>query len=307
MSSKSLWVLTVCLAILSSYISAQQVSDTLFMPQVGSPEFKEGSGPVVLLDEAHYNFHTMDGRYLAFTRLVQRDGYIVRPNRERFTLQGLRQATILVIANALAKENETTWKLPTQSAFDSLEIIAVRDWVNEGGSLWLISDHMPFPGAAGPLAAEFGIRMVNGFAFEKNSQNGLIRYTRSDGTLADHVVTKGRNSSENVESVMAFTGQAFRLQSGGDALMTLGDQYEVLMPEVAWQFSSSTPKMNASGMLQGAVVQFGKGRVAVFGEAAMFSAQLAGPNRNPMGMNSPQAKQNPQFLLNVLHWLSRLL
>jgi hypothetical protein len=39
----------------------------------------------------------------------------------------------------------------------------------------------------------------------------------------------------------------------------------------------------------------------------MFSAQVQGPNRLPMGMNDPAAPQNPQFLLNVLHWLSRLL
>jgi hypothetical protein len=54
-------------------------------------------------------------------------------------------------------------------------------------------------------------------------------------------------------------------------------------------------------------LNIGKGRVAVFGEAAMFSAQLAGPKKSPMGMNAPIAKQNPQFLLNVMHWLSGLL
>lgn len=48
-------------------------------------------------------------------------------------------------------------------------------------------------------------------------------------------------------------------------------------------------------------------RVAAFGEAAMFSAQLAGPEQRPMGLNRPQARQNQQFLLNVAHWLSGLL
>ena len=51
--------------------------------------------------------------------------------------------------------------------------------------------------------------------------------------------------------------------------------------------------------------EYGKGRVAVFGEAAMFSAQLAGPERRPVGMNKPEAPQNPQFLLNLIHWLTR--
>ena len=39
----------------------------------------------------------------------------------------------------------------------------------------------------------------------------------------------------------------------------------------------------------------------------MFSAQVSGNPRRPMGMNAPVAAQNPQFLLNVLHWLSGLL
>ena len=89
--------------------------------------------------------------------------------------------------------------------------------------------------------------------------------------------------------------------------MTIGHNVRLLMPEVAWQFSRLTPSLSASQMLQGAVLRVGKGRVAVFGEAAMFSAQVAGPNRIPMGMNDQSAPQNAQFLLNVMHWLSGLL
>jgi hypothetical protein len=68
--------------------------------------------------------------------------------------------------------------------------------------------------------------------------------------------------------------------------------------------TDETPRIPVGGWYQGAAIRFGKGRVAVFGEAAMFSAQLAGPNRGPMGMNAPVAARNPQFLLNVMHWLS---
>ena len=77
----------------------------------------------------------------------------------------------------------------------------------------------------------------------------------------------------------------------------------VRMPLVAWQFSESTPEFRGDGMLQGAVFPLGKGRVAVFGEAAMFSARVTGPERLPMGMNAPYAAGNPQFVLNTLHWL----
>ena len=45
----------------------------------------------------------------------------------------------------------------------------------------------------------------------------------------------------------------------------------------------------------------------VFGEAAMFSAHVTGPQRLPMGMNALYAAGNPQFVLNTLHWLAGLL
>jgi hypothetical protein len=35
----------------------------------------------------------------------------------------------------------------------------------------------------------------------------------------------------------------------------------------------------------------------------MFSAQLTGREKAPMGMNAAVARHNPQFLLNVMHWL----
>lgn len=291
----------------STLLVAQQVADTLFRPTVGAPAFKEGTGPVVLLDEAHHNFHTLEGRYLPFARVLRKDGYIMKPQKGKFTRTDLDRAKILVIANALAAQNENEWILPTPSALDSAEIATVRSWVSDGGALLLIADHFPFPGSVESLAAEFGILMGNGFAIDEGKNNSLIRFVRSDGSLSDHPITRGRNSSERIDSVVSFTGQAFRLEGSGEALMKLGHNITLLMPQVAWQFSSLTPRISASQMFQGAVVRYNKGRVAVFGEAAMFSAQVSGPARTPTGMNSPAAPQNGQFLLNVLHWLSGLL
>jgi hypothetical protein len=301
--------LTLCVASVFFPLraSAQQIPDTLFNPRIGTPAFAPGAGPTVLIDEGHYNFHTMDGRYLPFARLLRRDGYIVQAHRGAWTPASLSAAKILVVANALAKENESDWLLPTPSAFDSAEIATMREWVKGGGSLWLIADHMPFAGAAADLAAEFGILMGNGFAVEGGRQDGIMRFTRAGKNLADHPVTRGRNASERIDSVTAFMGQAFRLEGAGTPLMTLGHDAVLLLPEVAWQFSKLTPSISAAKMLQGAVLPWGEGRVAVFGEAAMFSAQLAGPQRMPAGMNDPRAPQNAQFLLNVLHWLTGLL
>jgi len=297
--------LMVPFSLLASHVfpaTSQQVADSAFAPHVSRPAWPPGTGPVVLLDEAHVNFHTLDGRYYTFGRLLAGDGLVVRPLRTAFTQEALAGARLLVIANALNPRNREDWSLPTPSAFTPDEIAAVRAWVRDGGSLLLIADHMPFPGAAGNLAAAFGIRMLNGFAAPQGDTRGPIVFRRSDGSLREHPITSGRSPAERIDSIASFTGQAFHADSAAP-IMVLPQGVTVLLPTVAWQFSDSTPTVSGAGALQGAVTSYGSGRVAVFGEAAMFSAQLGGPNRNPMGMNAPQARQNPQFLLNVVHWL----
>lgn len=304
----SMMMIAVAALLAAVPAGAQQVADSSFAPAIARPAFAEGAGPTVLLDEGHANFHTIDGRYYAFARLLRRDGYVVRPHPGRFTAQSLADARVLVIANALHERNAEDWFLPTPSAFTPEEIAAVEAWVRGGGSLLLIADHMPFPGAAERMGLAFGVAMGNGFAYDSTEQNSRFIFRRADGSLGEHAVTRGRDAAERVDSVVSFTGQAFRLLSGdAQPLLTLAPGTVLLMPEVAWQFSALTPRIPAGGMLHGAVLRHGRGRVAVFGEAAMFSAQLGGPQRARMGMNDPAAPQNPQFLLNVMHWLTGII
>ena len=79
------------------------------------------------------------------------------------------------------------------------------------------------------------------------------------------------------------------------------------MPEVAWQFDETTPRVSVAGWYQGATQTVGRGRVAVFGEAAQFTAQYVPQRRMWFGLQAPGAEQNQQFLLNVMHWLSGVL
>ena len=82
----------VMLGLAPSLVGAQQVADTGFMPAITVRADARSSGPVVLLDEAHHNFHTVGGRYAPFVKLLQRDGYVVRPNRAPFARASLRSA-----------------------------------------------------------------------------------------------------------------------------------------------------------------------------------------------------------------------
>jgi len=297
------------LLILLAAVRAQQVADTTFNPPIAEPAYSAGRGPVVMLDEAHFNFHTATGRYVSFAQLLRRDGYVVHASASRFDKESLGKGKILVIANALAEINsQGNWSLPNPSAFADDEIAAVREWVREGGALLLIADHMPFAGAAEKLGAAFGIRFSNCFAmFAEQSRGAIFAFHRSDGRLAQHPIINGRTVDERIDSLTTFTGSAFQVEADAQPLFVLDSSQVLLMPETAWQFTAETPRLPATGWLQGATLKFGKGRVAVFGEAAMFSAQLAGANRTPVGMNSPNAPQNYRFLLNVMHWLSGLL
>lgn len=285
-------------------LNAQQVADTLFSPTVDHPAYSKGQGSIIFIDEAHHNFHTLSGRFKPFANLLEKDGYILKPLTQVFTADILAQAKILVIANAIHPDNLERWSLPTPSAFSENEISALNAWVKAGGSLFLIADHMPFPGAAEPLAASFGIKFYNGFARKKrNRGNDIFKV----GTgLMECSLTKGRNEAERITSLQSFTGQAFQIPDGATPVILFSADYELSLPQTAWQFTKETQTISAENFVQGAYMSYGQGRVVVFGEAAMFTAQQQN-GKNKFGMNSPTAAQNAQFLLNTIHWLDRLM
>lgn len=283
-------------------LPAQQIADTSYNAQIKIPEYALGQGPSVLIDAGHYNFHTKNGGYQAFARLLERDGYRVGEYSGLFSRQRLSGTRILVISNALNALNVDKWYLPVLSAFTPGEIQAIKRWVREGGRLLLIADHMPMSGAALELAAAFGFTFTNGFALDPTG-NGVALFTFTEGTLINNRITEGRNQNERVDTVASFTGQAFKIPEAASPILQLNQNFINLLPDTAWVFNENTRKMSAEGWYQGACMDFGKGKIVVFGEAAMFTAQLAGPQRQKMGMNHPLASKNYQLLLNSIHWL----
>jgi hypothetical protein len=313
---RRIFLLCAAALVFATGVIAQQVPDRTYRPPVTSPAYASGEGPVVCVDEAHANFHTLSERFWAFGELLRRDGYVPRPFSKKFSSSSLRECGILVISNAQPNRNEwDTYPYPTPSAFTRDEVEATARWVRDGGNLLLIADHMPMAGAAASLAAAFDVTFTDGFAVdgystESERDTAMAKPTMfrtDDNTLESHAIVRGRSTTEAVTSVRTFTGQAFRAPASAERLLVLPSTFIVLMPEKAWQFSPETRRMPAGGWLQGAVMPVASGRAAFFGEAAMFSAQVTGANRRPMGMNAPGAEQNFQFVLNLLHWLSRLI
>jgi len=120
----------------------------------------------------------------------------------------LTKGKILVISNALNEINVVNRFLPTPSAFTKTEIEVVKRWVDDGGSLFLIADHMPMAGAAKDLAAAFEFEFTNRFVVDTVS-GGPSYFSLKEKTLHESIITKGKDINESVEQIVAFTGQGF--------------------------------------------------------------------------------------------------
>ncbi len=274
---------------------SQQVADPDFKYEDLVPRYAEGEAPVVLIDEAHNNFHTREGRYAPFAEVLESYGLQVGSLSEAITTESLQGVSLLVISNPIHESDLGNWVLPNPSAFSEEEVAVIQKWVAQGGRLFLVADHMPFGGGAGAIAKAFGFEFGNGFARNPAVQ-GWDYFTKEDQSLAEHEVTKG------IEQVATFTGQAFTIPEKAQGLIRFPRGYISLRPDTAWRFNSQTPSIDIEGQYQGAVLEHGEGRLAVFGEAAMFTTQLAGAQQFKVGMNARGAEQNAPFLVNILDW-----
>jgi len=252
---------------------------------VAAPRFEADSGPNVLFDGAHQNLHTIDTGYAPFAQLLRNDGLRVNANDNVFNDATLENVGLLIVANAEAESG---------SAFSEEEIAAVRQYVEGGGALLLIADHMPYPLAAQDLASAFGAEWLNVYA--DNTHDG--RMTRRSGDLVDDPITG------DVTRIRTFGGSCF-IAPGMRPLLRAGETWSLQTEGETGQGLSD--KFPADGCLIGAVAEIGDGRIAFFAEGAMFSAQiLAFDGRTRLvGFNAPHAGQNTTFILNVVHWLVR--
>jgi len=296
----------------------QQIVDPGFKVVVERPAYPR-NGPTVAIDEAHSNTHTAGGLYRPLADLLTSDGYRVVASTRKFETGVLSGVDVLVVANANARNF-------TGSVFTDAECDVVRDWVSAGGALLLIADHEPFGTSAANLAARFGVTMGKGRVFEATpgSVTTQLVFSRDNGLLGMHPVLRGRDPVEEVKTVKSFTGQSLGVPAGATALMMLSATAREaatvndLDAEAAAR-STTAPtgipgahSASVTGRAQGLAMTFGNGKVAVFGEASLFSAQVItlpdGDRQTTMkiGMNAP-GNDDRQLALNVLHWLSGLL
>jgi hypothetical protein len=311
-------------------VAASQTADESYVPHVGSPAFNGRGRPQVVIDEAHYNLHTVSGTYAPFAALLRRDGFWVRRNSGQLSAAALHDSfasrfdarVVLVVSNALGWRGMAQQALNVGGlerlvrvqgpAISAEEISEVEAWVHAGGSLLLVADHPPAGAAAAGLSAAFGVEMTNWWAEDEDEQHhdpetsnpGFLVFTREAGLAGGHPIMLGRSPGEQVHRVMTFTGQALR-PGAGAALLTLSSTAR----EYPFRQSREYEGRSAAGLAQAVALEHGTGRVVILGEAAMITAQttrLPDGTLRRFGMNR-DGIDNRQFALNVMHWLTGLI
>lgn len=280
--------------------------DRNYPVDVANPAYLQ-RGPLVLFDEAHHNLHTARGTYAPFVHLIENDGYTVRRNREAFTKAGLQGAQVLVISNAMGNNERND-----DAAFTEAECDDVAEFVRQGGSLLLITDHYPMGDAAQNLAARFGVQMSRGetddsTSYEKQFDPSNIVYT----SFGRHPIINGRTGAERIRRVLTFTGQSLSVPPGATALLPLGPHAIDLSARPRVERNGGDVRVivefgdavSAAGRAQAVALSHGRGRVVMLAEAAMASAQLSAHDKSPFGMNVT-GYDDRQFILNTMHWLT---
>jgi len=251
--------------------------------------------PRVLLDEAHHNVHTVDGSYQQFAKLLTANGFGVSPNKQPFSAEVLRECDVLIIANARAAGRSAPMEERAGPAFSSAEIEVLAEWVKAGGALLLVTDHWPIGPANSALAHRLGVKMSGGWTDDPEQTTdraGHLLFTRKKGSLGDHAILSGRNDGEEVSEVRSFMGQSLVGPPGSVPLLRLSPTAVDLLPP-------EKRRVGAGGKSQAIAFEFGRGRVVVTGEAAMFRVQ---PDDRG---GKPAFEGNRRFAINVVRWLSR--
>ena len=278
-------------------------SDNDFDVSVSDPKLKSIK-PRVLFDEAHKNHHQIETTYKPFATLITNDGCSVKSTDKPIDKTALTNTDVYIIATAMGKEDPGD-----KSPFTQTEVDLLEQWVKDGGSLLLITEHFPFGLAMSPVLNKFGVQVHNGYTEDTLLNNKEVRdallFTKSKGNLnSTHPIL------EKVERLNTFTGSSVKGDSTWTQLLifTQNAQNYNVKVDVKKNGGDITTSVeyadfySAKGFSQGISKQYGKGKIVVLAESAFITAQFD-KNGNKYGMNSPD-EDNKQFVLNLIRWLA---
>ncbi|HEX8316764.1 ABC transporter permease [Longimicrobium sp.] len=271
------------------------VTDARYRPPAGAFGEVATRPTTILVDEAHGNRHGLGNAAEPGTLR-----WIVQPAEEaRIQVYGLYVAVrpqaladvqLLVVAGA-------TTDLDGKGAFSDAEIRTVQEWVRAGGSLLLLTDHEPFAGRVRRLAEAFGVRssldvLADPAHGDPRAPNKVRTVFGAGGVpLGAHPVTTG------VGRVITYGGQALaRPDPGTTVLLPLAPSARLLTGRPLFP---GVPRERQGQLL---AFPYGRGRVVVSGETALFTAQRKRSDGTIFGVGDA-GTDNARLALNVFSWL----
>lgn len=306
--------LTIVLALFAACFAADGAYAQRQLPDMEArfdnrdPAFAPESGPQIVLSTTNSDY-VRRGSMDPFAALARTDGFRVARQSGDLVSALKPETRILIIANPFLSSFRDFPAMTPPSAFSDSEIEAVRAWVENGGSLLILADHAPFGGGSSKLAEAFGFQYLNGHAAETRAADAgyahvVIDFTPQYGLATDHPIANGDTGRAPIKRFAAFGGQAFIPADGARQLLTIPQGWSAIFTYRLEAELASAPRIDASGMSQGATLDYGKGRIALFGEAGGFTAQVI-DGIEKFGFNTAEGSDNPEFILATLRWLAR--
>lgn len=283
-------------------IKGDITADKKFKYKPAVQTYGKGKGPIVYFDEGHLTNNSIKYNYKPLAKLLESDGYQVKPYYPSLSERALNTGKTMVISNAYG-QSVNGYKVDSAYAFIQEEVKELKTWVENGGRLLLIMDHTPYPGRVENIAKAFGFTFWDCHAIDTSSNEPGQLVNKELRTLAKHAITEGRNDNEEIDQIATFQGACMEIPKQAKSIITLDDNYIAVFSHGAFNFQASDIRKSAAGTSQAAVMDYGQGKVAVFCEADLFTALKSKESGDKLGMSYKYANENPQFVLNVFHWL----
>ena len=300
------FLFSIFFLLFSVFSFGQMLNDSSFNAKISKPKYKKQKGPTILIDGGHHNFIVEMGLIKPFVDMAINDGYKPTIDSGVFTPAYLAKYKIVLITPAMPFKFGSKKEISGEITFTDQELAVLKDWVTNGGSLIILSEHAPIDKSMAPLLNTFGIQSSTGAVYDSANCDTtvtlpyfetILKFTRSNGLLNEnHPITTGSKKKELVRNVETYTGCALYGPSYIN-IFKLGS-------------TAGIRKWNGISPLGGGDSQclaggFGKGKIVALGDCNGFTAMYvkSGGKRLSAGMQVEQYDWK-QFVLNTLHWLA---
>ena len=286
---------------------AQLYNDSSFNANVVHPKFMKGYGPKILIDAGHHNFLVEIGLIKPLFDVASSDGYQIKIDSMQFTKEYLSNYNIVVIWPAMPFKFGSKNQVTDEITFTTDELNALHDWVSNGGSLLMFSEHAPIDKSVTPLFNKFGIQLSTGIVVDSlNSDTPIempswkysfLKFTSKNGLLnTEHPITKGEKKNERISNILTYGGGGLT----GDGYTNI---FKLSSSAIIKKWSGSMPSGTPNSQCLAGNV--GKGKLVALGDCNGFIAMnfKSGGYKFPLGMQV-SGYDWKQFVLNTLHWLS---